>query len=237
MKVQGLFWCGSGFLAGLLCSHFFFVTPVTEYTVNSSTNSPVAVRAEAVRSGQEPREVLPINDLQNPLSDTVYKPNSHIEVTDVTTYSREDTELSFDDLVSENQQLHMELERLKTQLAVTQEMPNMAATITSSLASEVRDPQFADEMELQVKDFVYQFGFDQDVELSLINCKSTVCEISFSPKDNATFDERTWRKVSDKLFETPWWKTFKASTSTSGNNQMTILATTHWPSEPKRVAQ
>lgn len=238
MRVHGLVWCGVGFVTGVLCSRLLFDhANVEELHVTPSSNSPLAVRAEAMRLGAEQNSSLPNRNGQSQSKDTGLDDQSQINTNDVTTYSRDETELSFDDLINENQQLNLEIARLKAALTVKQHLPDMAETLAMSLANETRDPQFADDMELQVKDFVYQFGFEQEVELSAVNCKSTVCEISFSSKDAETFDERTWRRVSNKLVEAPWWSTFKATTSTSGNNQMTILATTNWPNEPKRVTQ
>lgn len=235
MRIHGLVWGGIGFIAGAVCTKVFFMS------AQDKAGSLVENTHIAVAENREPKvsnpSTLSGGSAKTQLNESKTPQDALVDTVDVTTYSRDDSELSMDDLAQENQQLHREVERLNAQLMVKQQVPDMAETIAATLATEVRDPQFADEMELQVKDFVYQFGFDQEVELSTVNCKSTVCEISFTSKDISTFDERTWRKVSEKLTETSWWRAFKASTATSGNNQMTILATTTWSNDPKRVSQ
>ncbi|WP_462173327.1 hypothetical protein [Pseudoalteromonas xiamenensis] len=138
-------------------------------------------------------------------------------------------------LEKENARLLAELANLQSEIDANSSMPEMAEKLRNIFIQENRDPVFADETEMQVKDFIYQFGFSDRVEVKQVGCKTSVCEIHFVPKESDEFDSKLWRELSDKLHETPWWKKFQAMTSRSTDEQLVILATTQWQTTPQET--
>ncbi|NOU51552.1 hypothetical protein HG263_13535 [Pseudoalteromonas sp. JBTF-M23] len=129
-------------------------------------------------------------------------------------------------LEAENEQLQQRLYEHKqsTQLPPVN-VPNgdLKSMLAQQYQQESRDAVWADEVELQINDFLYQNDLSHLVKLQEYGCKSTVCQMELVPQGDAKdFDEALWRKVSEKLFSQTWFKRFTMSTSTSTQDKMVV---------------
>ncbi|CAH9056505.1 hypothetical protein PSECIP111951_01475 [Pseudoalteromonas holothuriae] len=127
-------------------------------------------------------------------------------------------------LQNENEQLRQQLSNSIEQSGPAP-VPNsdLNTLLTQQYKQESRDPLWADELELQLNDFLYQNDLSHVVSLQAYGCKSTVCQMKLAPHGNVQdFDEAQWRVVSEKLFAQSWFKLFTMSTSTSTKEHMVI---------------
>ncbi|MBD1581801.1 hypothetical protein [Pseudoalteromonas sp. S16_S37] len=129
-------------------------------------------------------------------------------------------------LEAENEQLQQRLLQDKQ----ASELPPVAvpngdlnAMLEQQYQQQSRDAVWADEIELQMNDFLYQSDLSHLVKLQEYGCKSTVCQMKLVPQGDAKdFDEDLWRVVSEKLFSQTWFKRFTMSTSTSTQDKMVV---------------
>ncbi|CCQ09892.1 hypothetical protein PALB_7400 [Pseudoalteromonas luteoviolacea B = ATCC 29581] len=201
------------------------------WTQGTSTQSQVRLDVESAESN----EPVKGND-----SDPIDTPEKNINIAKsmVQPKPTETPKREFIDpsLKAEVARLRNQIDRLQAELMAQKPMPDMLTMMREAYELESRDAQFADETELQISDFVYQFGFNDHIKLDLVGCKTTVCEFTFAPRNPEQFDTKLWRDVADRLFEMPWWSKFKATTSRSSDDSLNIWVTTTWQ-EPKPTAQ
>ncbi|MFC3031940.1 hypothetical protein ACFOEE_05375 [Pseudoalteromonas fenneropenaei] len=129
-------------------------------------------------------------------------------------------------LMAENQALQQTINDLKSTLSRRASPQDIDKQMMDVFEAELRDPQFADETELQIRDFLFQKGFSEQIEVASVGCKTTVCQFSFVPRNKDKFDSKTWRTVADSMFETEWWRKFQTSSSRSSDEEMSIKVST-----------
>ncbi|RZM71910.1 hypothetical protein C3B51_22145 [Pseudoalteromonas rubra] len=121
--------------------------------------------------------------------------------------------------------LRQQVQQLQGELAQTQttarpeppsEPPRSTASgnINRQLAdifqTELRDPLWADELELQLGDFLYTSDLSHYFAYASYGCKRHVCQLSFVPRSQGV-DAMQWQRLNDRLFNTPWIQHFKVS--------------------------
>ncbi|MCG7536222.1 hypothetical protein [Pseudoalteromonas sp. OOF1S-7] len=92
--------------------------------------------------------------------------------------------------------------------------PNSSGNINHQLAdifrTETRDPVWADELELQLGDFLYTSDLSTYFSYASYGCKRHICQLSFTPRGEDV-DTMQWQRLNDSLFNSAWIKYFKVS--------------------------
>ncbi|MCO7188859.1 MULTISPECIES: hypothetical protein [unclassified Pseudoalteromonas] len=119
-------------------------------------------------------------------------------------------------------QLQEELEQVqnhtssKPEQSAQQQRPPSSGNISRQLAeifqAEARDPVWADELELQLGDFLYTSDLSTYFTYASYGCKRHVCQLSFVPRSE-DIDAMQWQRLNDSLFNSPWIKQFKVSSA------------------------
>ncbi|TMP36750.1 hypothetical protein [Pseudoalteromonas rubra] len=129
------------------------------------------------------------------------------------------------ELVALQQQIHQLQQELKQVQSHTpllpeqseqQQRPSSSGNINRQLAdifqTESRDPVWADELELQLGDFLYTSDLSTYFTYASYGCKRHVCQLSFVPRSE-DIDAMQWQRLNDSLFNSPWIKQFKVSSA------------------------
>ncbi|AZZ99476.1 hypothetical protein [Pseudoalteromonas sp. R3] len=119
-------------------------------------------------------------------------------------------------------QLQQELEQVQSHTSLQpeqpeqQQRPGSSGNINRQLAdifeTESRDPVWADELELQLGDFLYTSDLSTYFTYASYGCKRHVCQLSFVPRSE-DIDAMQWQRLNDSLFNSPWIKQFKISSA------------------------
>jgi hypothetical protein len=129
----------------------------------------------------------------------------------------------------ENLKLKQQLEAQNNPLEPDLNLPNtdLNSLLTHQYEQEEVRAPWADEVELQIADFLYQNNFSHLVELRHYGCKQTVCKVEIVPLENAeNFDHSTWELIRSKVFKQSWYKYFSVATSSSNDERMVMLLST-----------
>ncbi|TMP31338.1 hypothetical protein CWB99_03510 [Pseudoalteromonas rubra] len=118
-------------------------------------------------------------------------------------------------------QLQEELEQVqnhtssKPEQSAQQQSPssgNINRQLAEIFQAESRDPVWADELELQLGDFLYTSDLSTYFTYDSYGCKRHVCQLSFVPRSE-DIDAMQWQRLNDSLFNSPWIKQFKVSSA------------------------
>lgn len=178
--------------------------PLTWWAVTPAS-TPLSEYAEPV----SPRAQQPTASLSNTLSDGETSDNS-----------QDRAELTA--LQQQVQQLQGELAQLEAQADSASESSAQHQQVTSSgnihrqladiFRTEARDPVWADELELQLGDFLYTSDLSTYFAYASYGCKRHVCQLSFVPRSQGV-DAMQWLRLNDSLFNSPWITHFKVSSA------------------------
>ncbi|BBN82656.1 hypothetical protein PA25_26410 [Pseudoalteromonas sp. A25] len=178
--------------------------------------------AEAIVPDAKSKQAVPQNALPQAQSDSPPQQAEQSFITEQLAQARSDISR----LEQENAQLQQRLNESKQATETPPiRVPNgdLNSMLAQQYQQESRDAIWADELELQINDFLYQNDLSHIVKLQEYGCKSTVCQMKLAPQGSAKdFDDTQWRIVSEKLFSQPWFKRFTMSTSTSTQDKMVI---------------
>ncbi|QPB84520.1 hypothetical protein CWC22_016620 [Pseudoalteromonas rubra] len=89
---------------------------------------------------------------------------------------------------------------------------NINRQLADIFRTELRDPVWADELELQLGDFLYTSDLSTYFAYASYGCKRHVCQLSFVPRSQDV-DAMQWQRLNDSLFNSPWITHFKVSSA------------------------
>lgn len=89
---------------------------------------------------------------------------------------------------------------------------NHVKVLHQQLASEARDPDWADAAEAQLKNYIAQMPSER-INVVSVQCASTVCEIQAVTQDanNAPADLDDWQDLIFGMVSQPWWAEYQFS--------------------------
>jgi hypothetical protein len=103
-------------------------------------------------------------------------------------------------------------------------VPNsdMNSFLAGHFEQEERLSDWADELELNIQDFIFVADFQDVISIESVECKTTVCQVIFKPQDQNNFDERYWKSITHKIYEQSWFRRFTLSSTATNKNTMTV---------------